>query len=633
MRHPLALFTVVFLLLASAASNAAPELPTGPASGVWLNGSLDLLEDPDGNLAVEDLEQAEQAGRFVAAAGRTSVGLSRSAWWLRLDLPRREAVPGGWWLEVARASLHDLRLYLPDERGGFREHRSGEAVPFAEGRDHAYRHPLFQLPPGEGPLRIYLRSYDPGGNAFPLRLWSHDELLEYRSQGNLLFGMAYGLILALLLYNLFLFTSLRDRAYFWYVLTAASALVLTLSISGHGFEYFWPERAVPWWLDRLALLAIWGICVIRFSQNLLQSRQHARWAHHLLNACCLLFLACLAFNAAGWRWQAAGVLALTLLANLPIAIGLAVQRWRQGSATARLYLVGFGLVLGSVSLGVMRATALVQPTSANAMVFPLALTLEALLFSLALASRIQDLKQERALALDQADQEKNARLALLHSAQRDLARAVEVRTNELSEANRQLQMREAQLQYAAHHDSLTGLGNRRHLMEFAESALDDARRHGNSMALLLIDLDHFKPINDTHGHDAGDFVLQSVAQRLRHCVRTEDCVARLGGDEFAVLVGGSNAEQHARDIAERLLRELAKPVEFAKQWLVITPSIGVALFPGDALQFGKLYKAADQALYRVKGAGRASYAMAAADEHEAAPALPWPAALAPRRTS
>ena len=393
------------------------------------------------------------------------------------------------------------------------------------------------------------------------------------------------------------------------MLTAASALVLTLSISGHGFEYFWPERAVPWWLDRLALLAIWGICVIRFSQNLLQSRQHARWAHHLLNACCLLFLACLAFNAAGWRWQAAGVLALTLLANLPIAIGLAVQRWRQGSATARLYLVGFGLVLGSVSLGVMRATALVQPTSANAMVFPLALTLEALLFSLALASRIQDLKQERALALDQADQEKNARLALLHSAQRDLARAVEVRTNELSEANRQLQMREAQLQYAAHHDSLTGLGNRRHLMEFAESALDDARRHGNSMALLLIDLDHFKPINDTHGHDAGDFVLQSVAQRLRHCVRTEDCVARLGGDEFAVLVGGSNAEQHARDIAERLLRELAKPVEFAKQWLVITPSIGVALFPGDALQFGKLYKAADQALYRVKGAGRADYAM------------------------
>ena len=494
-------------------------------------------------------------------------------------------------------------------------------MPFAEGRDHAYRHPLFRIPPGDGPLRVYLRSYDPGGNAFPLRLWSHDELLEYRSQGNLLFGMAYGLILALLLYNLFLFTSLRDRAYFWYVLTAASALVLTLSISGHGFEYFWPERAVPWWLDRLALLAIWGICVIRFSQNLLQSRQHAL-GHHLPNACCLLFLACLAFQRrrlalAGGRRAGADPAGQPADRHRPGG-----QRWRQGSATARLYLVGFGLVLGSVSLGVMRATALVQPTSANAMVFPLALTLEALLFLPGARLAHPGSEAGKGPGPGPGRPGKNARLALLHSAQRDLARAVEVRTNELSEANRQLQMREAQLQYAAHHDPLTGLGNRRHLMEFAESALDDARRHGNSMALLLIDLDHFKPINDTHGHDAGDFVLQNVAQRLRHCVRTEDCVARLGGDEFAVLVGGSNAEQHARDIAERLLRELAKPVEFAKQWLVITPSIGVALFPGDALQFGKLYKAADQALYRVKGAGRAGYAMAADDERETAPALP-----------
>ncbi|MHA5861562.1 7TMR-DISMED2 domain-containing protein, partial [Pseudomonas aeruginosa] len=109
MRHPLALLAVIFLLLASAVSRAAPEFPAPPASGAWLNGSLDLLEDPDGNLAVEDLEQTEQAGRFVAAAGRTSVGLSRSVWWLRLDLPRREAVSGGWWLEVASASLHDLR--------------------------------------------------------------------------------------------------------------------------------------------------------------------------------------------------------------------------------------------------------------------------------------------------------------------------------------------------------------------------------------------------------------------------------------------------------------------------------------------------------------------------------------------
>ena len=134
------------------------------------------------------------------------------------------------------------------------------------------------------------------------------------------------------------------------------------------------------------------------------------------------------------------------------------------------------------------------------------------------------------------------RLALLHSAQRDLARAVEVRTNELSEANRQLQMREAQLQYAAHHDPLTGLGNRRHLMEFAESALDDARRHGNSMALLLIDLDHFKPINDTHGHDAGDVILRALGELLRQRVRIYDLACRFGGEEMSLIMPGCSID-------------------------------------------------------------------------------------------
>ncbi|MDF5826257.1 7TM-DISM domain-containing protein [Pseudomonas aeruginosa] len=208
-----------------------------------MNGSLDLLEDPDGNLAVEDLEQTEQAGRFVAAAGRTSVGLSRSVWWLRLDLPRREAVSGGWWLEVASASLHDLRR-TPRRARRVRATSRRRAVPFAEGRDHAYRHPLFQ-PSRDGPLRVYLRSYDPGGNAFRWRLLATTNCWNTCSQGNLLFGMAYGLILALLLYNLFLFTSLRDRAYFWYVLTAASALVPTLSISGHGFGISGPSGRCP----------------------------------------------------------------------------------------------------------------------------------------------------------------------------------------------------------------------------------------------------------------------------------------------------------------------------------------------------------------------------------------------------
>ncbi|MNN21798.1 putative diguanylate cyclase YcdT [compost metagenome] len=233
-----------------------------------------------------------------------------------------------------------------------------------------------------------------------------------------------------------------------------------------------------------------------------------------------------------------------------------------------------------------------------------------LLFSFALSSRIQALRHDKALAEEQANREKVARLSLLRSARRDLADAVAERTAELTRSNQLLREREAQLHQAAHCDPLTGLPNRRHLVEQAEQALDFSRYQGEPLALMLIDLDHFKPINDNHGHDAGDFLLQSIGHRLRHCVRASDCVARLGGDEFAVLIAGTDAEQRAREIADRLLCELARPVRFDEIEMRVTPSIGVALYPSHALQFSQLYKAADQALYKVKGSGRASYALA-----------------------
>jgi diguanylate cyclase (GGDEF)-like protein len=156
---------------------------------------------------------------------------------------------------------------------------------------------------------------------------------------------------------------------------------------------------------------------------------------------------------------------------------------------------------------------------------------------------------------------------------------------------------------------LTDLHNRRYLVERCETALANARRQQEITALLLIDLDHFKPINDKYGHAAGDLMLQSIAQRLREHVRAGDTVARLGGDEFAVLVCGQDAEPHAREIAERLLDELAKPVMFGPARLTVTISIGVALFPKHASNFTTLYKAADEMLYKVKLRGRSGFAV------------------------
>ncbi|MGQ7959612.1 diguanylate cyclase domain-containing protein [Pseudomonas sp. SP16.1] len=596
---------VLLWLCATSAAGATPVGLTQASSGLSLNGAIELLEDTGGDLVVADLAKPEVQARFQPANGRASVGQSRNPWWIKLSLQRGDAAAEGWVLEVGSVTQLDLQLYLPDGQGGWQLRQSGERVAFAESRDHPYRRMLFDLPAlGEQPLTLYLRAYDPAGNSFPLRIWQLDDLTRLATHENLGLGIIYGVVLALLLYNLFILISLRDKAYFWYVLTTAFALVFIVSMTGHGAQYLWPNGAVPPWLDRITLPSLWGLFASRFTQTLLQTRLYVRWAHQLLNMACAIYVVAIVLDLFGQRYLAAWAIALLSLTSIPAALGSAVIRWRQGFFPAQLYLYGYGLVLGSVGILLLRTTGVLQPAEWNAYVFPLAVAAESILFSFALAYRIQILKQERARAQQQADREKTARLAQLQASADELQAAVAARTAELASANARLRERERELQHAAFHDALTELPNRRYLVERCESALAHAERHGESVALLLIDLDHFKPINDRFGHAAGDLMLQMIAKRLREHVRGGDTVARLGGDEFAVLICGQDAENQARDIASRLLADLSEPVLYGAERLQVTISIGVALYPLHARHFAGLYKAADQALYRVKELGR-----------------------------
>ncbi|QTN44027.1 diguanylate cyclase [Ectopseudomonas mendocina] len=578
---------------------------TDASSGMPLNAYIELLEDTGGSLTIDDLATPEQQSRFHPANGRASVGQSLNPWWIKLTLQRDMRAPARWVLEVGSVTQLDLQLYQPNGQGGWQLRQSGERVPFSESRDHPYRRMVFDLPIlGEQPTTFYLRAFDPAGNSFPLRIWQLDELTQLAARENLALGAIYGVVFALLLYNLFILISLRDKAYFWYVLTTAFALVFIISMTGHGAQYLWPNSPVPSWLDRITLPSLWGLFACRFTQTLLQTKLYVRWAHHLLSMACVIYIVAIVLNLSGQRYLAAWAIALLSLTSIPAALGSAVVRWRQGFFPAQLYLYGYGLVLGSVGILLLRTTGVLQPAEWNAYVFPLAVAAESILFSFALAYRIQILKQERAVALQQADREKTARLAQLQASADELQAAVTARTAELAATNEQLRERERELQHAAFHDPLTELPNRRYLVERCESALGHAERHKESVALLLIDLDHFKPINDRFGHAAGDLMLQVIAKRLREHVRLGDAVARLGGDEFAVLICGSDAESQAREIAERLLAELSEHVHYGAERLRVTISIGVALYPRHAQNFTGLYKIADHALYRVKELGR-----------------------------
>ncbi len=163
---------------------------------------------------------------------------------------------------------------------------------------------------------------------------------------------------------------------------------------------------------------------------------------------------------------------------------------------------------------------------------------------------------------------------------------------------------ERTIHYMAHHDALTGLPNRRLMQDRLNQAILSARRQQHHVGLLFIDLDRFKLVNDTLGHDTGDYVLKDIAKRLSKVVREGDTVSREGGDEFVIVLPDLEKPESAQIVANKILAELAKPIEVSGHELTVTASIGISHYPNDATDIQHLLKHADSAMYQAKDAGR-----------------------------
>jgi diguanylate cyclase (GGDEF)-like protein len=201
---------------------------------------------------------------------------------------------------------------------------------------------------------------------------------------------------------------------------------------------------------------------------------------------------------------------------------------------------------------------------------------------------------------------------LVYDRERPNGRVLEVRTTPLpdGEAVRtytditERKRAERRIEFLAYHDGLTGLANRTLLNDRLTQAIEYTKRENGALAVLSFDLDRFKMINDTHGHDVGDAVLCEIALRLKREVRAADTIARVGGDEFLALQTATTQPGAAFELAQRLLHALAQPLEVAGHQIFIGTSMGIALYPNDGDNAAALLKAADVALYRAKMDGR-----------------------------
>jgi diguanylate cyclase (GGDEF)-like protein len=229
-------------------------------------------------------------------------------------------------------------------------------------------------------------------------------------------------------------------------------------------------------------------------------------------------------------------------------------------------------------------------------------------FSIALARVTTQLDRKRA---EEKIHHLNGELSRANDA---LECRVADRTKDLVQANQQLrgemeqrERSQATIAHLAHHDALTGLGNRLLFDKQLSEAVLHRKRHGGDLAVLLIDLDGFKTINDTLGHGTGDSVLKHLASRLRKTIRESDKIGRLGGDEFVIVQFGDTQPEEATALAARLLEVIKTPFSIDNQNLVIGASIGIAIAGGDYQDADQLLRAADLAMYRAKADGRGRF--------------------------
>jgi diguanylate cyclase (GGDEF)-like protein/PAS domain S-box-containing protein len=163
------------------------------------------------------------------------------------------------------------------------------------------------------------------------------------------------------------------------------------------------------------------------------------------------------------------------------------------------------------------------------------------------------------------------------------------------------------IEYLAHYDPLTGLANRALLADRMKTAIGNASRYSSQFAVLFVDLDRFKPINDSLGHEIGDKLLKAVAERMQSRVRETDTVSRLGGDEFVVLLSQVHAASGATRVAEKIIAALSQPYHIGQHELLLTASIGISIYPDSGRDASSLLRSADEAMYSAKRQGRNRY--------------------------
>lgn len=372
-----------------------------------LGQSMYVFEDVRGDASIDDVSSQAVQGSFrLHDKPVLNAGYSRSVFWLRLDLqylPRQEQGARSWLLELAYPPLDHLELYLPDDSGSFAlAQRTGDALPF-DSRQIRQNNYLFELSlePGQT-KRIYLRLESQGSIQAPLTLWSPNAYLEEQPGRIYVLGIIYGVLLVMLVYNLFIFLSVRDTSYLYYILYIASFGLYQISVNGAGIEYFWPDS--PWWANAATPFLIGSAALFgcQFARSFLHTAEHSPWVDRLLlvlmtcGAAVMILALCISYATA---LRLATYLAL-LFTVVIFAAG--ILAWLRGMRVARYFIFAWTAFLVGGIVNTLMVLGYVPNVFLTMYASQIGSALEVGLLSLALADRINAMKEERTRILQEA---------------------------------------------------------------------------------------------------------------------------------------------------------------------------------------------------------------------------------------
>ena len=572
-----------------------------PAADVSLplGAQVEYLEDKEGALSIDAVRNPALAGNWQRShKDILSFGYTSSAYWVRFSLTQ-VGRPKQYLLEIAYPVLDHVDAYVFRDGTQAKHYVMGDRQPYSH---RPVDNPNFVVPLDIYPdvvTEVYLRVESSSSSQIPLTLYSSHALVEHSYETGLGQALFYGAMFVMVIYNLLIFLTIRDVSYFYYVMSVISISTLLAGIEGLTFKFLWPN--VAWMNDPILVVALGGMVMFSalFFRSFLAIHETRPGLSKLLF--CLVPLSALCMVGAFFLPYRLMMVLTIVIAMGGILVGFwaGLVRWRDGYHAAKFFnlawsnMLAAGFLLGLNKLGLLPLNWFTENVA------QIGASLQVLLLSFAMAHRMTYERRMRERAQKESAEAQQQLLVHQIRANQDLDRLVRERTEELEKAN-------AKLKEISATDGLTSLMNRRAFEEVFLTEYKRAYREKYSLAILMIDLDHFKRINDQFGHPFGDLCLVKAADVIRANIRRPpDIAARYGGEEFILLLPNTDTEG-AICVARNLLKSLTEtPVEDSGHRLFMSASIGIAArVPEDQVNREALLKEADQNLYVAKENGR-----------------------------